>query len=179
MEKEIKMENIIKIALEYANNFVGTLEEPPNSNRGDTIDKIQKTFGFQGVQYCALFAQYIYKLAFVFSPFPGTASSQTLFEWAKKRNYVSTDFSELQAGDIVIWRRRKLWQGHVGVVMQVNPATQSFITVEGNTSNNDYGNQTDGCGIFQRVRYMKKSDFVVDAFWLRGFIQIRKVLADV
>ena len=178
MEK-IKMEKIIELALTYAHNLVGVVEDPPNSNRGDVIDQIQKMFGLQGVQYCALFAQYVYKLAFVFSPFPGTPSSQTLYEWAEKRKYTSTDFSKLQAGDIIIWRRRKLWQGHVGLVTGVDHANEKFMTIEGNTSNTDFGSQTDGGGIYARVRNMKKADFVVDAFWLRGFIQIRKVLADV
>lgn len=172
------MEKIIKNAIEIAKNFVGTLEEPPNSNRGDVIDKIQAEFGYKGVQYCALFVQYVYKRAYLLSPLPNTASSQTLYQWAKEKGYISTDFNELQAGDIVIWRKFKLWQGHVGLVIEVNPQTQSFITIEGNTSNNDYGDQRDGGGIFKRIRFMKKADFVEDAFYLRGFIKIRSVLAN-
>jgi len=172
------MEQIIKTALQYAKNFVGTLEEPPNSNHGDTIDKLQKAMGYNGVQYCALFAQYIYKLAYNLIPFPNTASSQTLYQWAEKKKYVSTDFNEMQVGDIVIWRKLKLWQGHVGVVTDIDFAHQMFTTIEGNTSNSDFGDQRDGGGIFQRIRYMRKQDFTVDTFYLRGFIQIRKVLAN-
>lgn len=172
------MEQIINNAITIARNFVGTLEDPPNSNHGDVIDKIQKEFGFNGVQYCALFVQYVYKRAFESSPFPGTASSQTLFEWAKDKGYTSTNFDELQPGDIIIWRKFKLWQGHVGLVVSVNQKLKSFITVEGNTSNSDYGDQRDGGGIFKRIRFMKKQDFVVDAFYLRGFIKIRSVLGN-
>lgn len=172
------MEVIIK-ALEWAYQLTGILEDPKDSNRGPAIDDIQKSFGYKGVQYCALFAQYIYKRACldlnIPFPFSGTASSQTLFQEALKSGFVETDFSKLRSGDIIIWRKLKLWQGHVGVVKSVDFATQSFTTIEGNTSSSDKGSQRDGGGIFERVRYMKKQDFVVDAFYLRGFINCRKV----
>lgn len=170
---------IIVKALEWANHFVGTKEDPPDSNRGKIIDEIQSSLGYKGVQYCAIFAQYCYKRACsalnIPYPFPNTASSQTLFEWAKKAGFAETDFANLRSGDIVIWRKLKLWQGHVGIVTGVDFAKQQFLTVEGNTSNNDFGDQRDGGGIYSRVRYMKKQDFVVDAFYLRGFINVRKV----
>ena len=55
------MENVITKALEWAQQLVGTLEVPKDSNRGPVIDDIQKSMGYKGVQYCALFAQYVYK----------------------------------------------------------------------------------------------------------------------
>jgi hypothetical protein len=174
---------VITKALEWAEKLVNTLEVPKDSNRGLVIDDIQKTFGYKGVQYCGLFAQYCYKRACVALnipfPFSGTASSQTLFGEALNKKWVETDFSKLQSGDIVIWRKFKLWQGHVGLVKSVDHAKGLFITIEGNTSNSDKGSQRDGGGIFQRVRYMKKQDFVVDAFYLRGFISVRKVFGKV
>lgn len=170
---------VIKRALEWAEHFKGTLEEPKNSNRGKIIDEIQGVFGYKGVQYCGLFAQYCYKLACVGLnipfPFSGTASSQTLYGEALNKKWAETDFSKLRSGDIVIWRKLKLWQGHVGIVKSVDFAKQQFITIEGNTANSDFGDQRDGGGIYERVRYMKKQDFVVDAFYLRGFISVRKV----
>jgi hypothetical protein len=177
--KEYLMTNVITKALEWANHFVGTLEEPKDSNRGKVIDEIQSSMGYKGVQYCALFAQYVYKRACsalnIPYPFPSTASSQTLFEWASKAKFAETDFSKLRSGDIIIWRKLKLWQGHVGIVKSVDFAKQSFTTIEGNTSSTEKGSQRDGGGIFERVRYMKKQDFTVDTFYLRGFINVRKV----
>jgi len=171
--------NVIIRALEWANQLVGTVEVPKDSNRGPVIDDIQKSLGYKGVQYCAIFAQYVYKRACLALnipyPFPSTASSQTLFEWASKAGFAETDFSKLRSGDIIIWRKMKLWQGHVGVVKSVDFAKQQFITIEGNTSPGEKGSQRDGGGIYERVRYMKKQDFVVDAFYLRGFINCRKV----
>lgn len=176
------MEVIIK-ALGWAEKLKGTLEVPKDSNRGLVIDDIQKVFGYKGVQYCALFAQYCYKRACVCLnipfPFSGTASSQTLFGEALNKKWVETDFSKLQSGDIVIWRKWKFWQGHVGLVKSVDHANKLFVTVEGNTSSTNEGSQRNGGGIFERVRYMKKQDFVVDAFYLRGFISVRKVFGEI
>lgn len=181
MIEKTNAELIIKDAITLANGYIGTKEQPAGSNRGVSIDAIQKSFGFQGVQYCALFAQYIYKAVSIIYhtdfKLPGTASSQTLYEWAKQNGYASNDFSLLKPGDIIIWRKMKLWQGHVGLVVSVNFMEQCFETIEGNTSNSDFGSQRDGDGIYRRKRFMKKADFVVDNFWLRGFIQMRKVLS--
>lgn len=174
-------EKIIQEAVNLAQSYIGTKEDPKGSNRGVGIDAIQKTFGFKGVQYCALFAQYVYKaITLIYHiPFlmPGTASSQTLYGWAKNNGYACNDFSQIAVGDIVIWRKFKLWQGHVGIVVSVNHEQNYFETVEGNTANSDFGDQRDGDGIYRRKRYMRKQDFVVDAFYLRGFIQMRKVYA--
>jgi hypothetical protein len=176
------MNKIIKSALEWAEQLVGIVETPKNSNRGPLIDELQKSFGYIGVQYCALFAQYAYKRACtdlnIPFPFSGTASSQTLYGEALNKNWVETDFSKLRSGDIIIWRKLKLYQGHVGLVKSVDFATQSFITIEGNTSSSDKGRQRDGGGIFERVRYMKKQDFTVDTFYLRGFLSMSRVFPE-
>lgn len=179
----IKPKMIIDSAQLLGLSYVGVKEDPAGSNSGKEIDKIQNYFGFNKVQYCALFTQYIYaKILYSFNienPFPKTASSQTLYGWAKNNELTSTNFSELSVGDIVIWRKRKLWQGHVGFVVSVDQKNLMFETIEGNTANSDFGDQRDGDGIYRRIRYMKKSDFVVDAFWLRGFIKIDKLLSAV
>jgi len=170
---------VVEKALQWAETFVGTVEVPPNSNRGFTIDDIQKVFGYKGVAYCALFAQYVYKRACVSLnipfPFSGTASSQTLFKWAKEHKCAETDFKNLRYGDIIIWQKYKIWQGHVGVVKSVDFENQCFKTIEGNTSPDTKGSQSNGGGIYERTRYMKQVDFTVDSFWLRGFINVRKL----
>ena len=169
-------------ALEWATELVGTVEVPKNSNRGVLIDDIQKVFGYKGVSYCALFAQWCYRRACaglnIPFPFSGTASSQTLYQQALKKNWIKTDFAELKRGDIVIWRKQKLWLGHVGIVERTFPDLQSFHTIEGNTSSGDSGSQSNGGGIYRKVRYMKKTDFTVDGFYLRGFISIREVFPE-
>jgi hypothetical protein len=178
---------MIKIRLiENAIKYCGVLENPKNSNRGEVIDVIQKEFGFKGIPYCVLFVLYIYKKTLeefgVELPLLITPSSQTLFNWAKNKGLLETDFSKLGAGDIVIWRKFKLWQGHAGIVISVNHSEKSFLTVEGNTSaeniskNSDFVDQREGGGIFRRKRYMRKADFAVDAFYLRGFIPADRII---
>lgn len=171
---------IKKRLIEYAIKYCGETENPKNSNRGEIIDKIQNEFGYFGVAYCVLFVLYVYKKTLqefgIKNPLLNTASSQTLYEWAKNKGLIETDFSKLGVGDIVIWRKFKLWQGHAGIVISVNQTNKTFLTVEGNTSNNDFGEQREGGGIYQRIRYMRKADFVVDAFYLRGFIPAERII---
>jgi len=172
---------IIDKAIEIAQWLVGAKEEPKDSNRGRDIDVIQGAFGFSGVQYCVLFCLYCYKIALghfnIEYTLPNTASSQTLFEEAKKLGCVSTDFTNIQPGDIVIWRKFKLWQGHAGLcVSYLNTTDNSFVTIEGNTQPDNKGDQREGGGIYKKVRYAKKVDFLVDNFYLRGYIQMDKLL---
>ncbi len=184
--------------IENAIKYCGILENPKNSNRGEVIDIIQKEFGFEGIPYCVLFVLYIYKKTLeefgIKLPLLVTPSSQTLFNWAQNKGLIETDFSKLGAGDIVIWRKFKLWQGHAGIVISVNHSEKSFLTVEGNTSaehllsicpascrvpgseNSDFGDQREGGGIFKRKRYMRKADFAMDAFYLRGFIPADRII---
>lgn len=174
---------VIKLAITVARNFIGTLEDPKDSNRGVKIDMIQKTFGFTGVQYCVLFVLYCYKFACerqrINYPFPKTASSQSLYQWALEKGYIETDFSKLKHGDIVIWRKLLTWQGHAAIVESIAPDRSAFTSIEGNTQNSDEGDQREGGGIFRRVRYMRKIDFKVDSFYLRGFIDVRKIFTEV
>lgn len=174
---------VIRLAIDWARRFIGTLEEPKNSNRGAKIDPIQKEFGFIGVQYCVLFVLYCYKKACTYQrvnyPFPKTTSSQTLYQWAVEKGYAETDWTKLKPGDIVIWRKFLLWQGHAAIVESVYHDQLAFVTIEGNTQDKDSGDQRDGGGIFMRTRYMRKQDFKIDAFYLRGFISVRKVFTDV
>lgn len=170
--------NVINRALEIATKFIGTKEE--GQNTGPVIDEIQKKFGFHGVQYCVLFTLYCYKQACeelgIKYPFPQTASSQTLFDWALKNKIAYTDTRSLTRGDIVIWRKFKLWQGHAGLVISsFDEEHNTFKTIEGNTANSDYGNQRDGDGIYIRRRFARKIDFSVDNFYLRGFINVKNI----
>lgn len=173
---------IIYEALRLAKSLIGIRELKPN--RGHVIDEIQRQLGFNGVAYCVLFCLYCYKEACEKNnldfPFLITASSQSLFEWANKKELIYTDPSLLKPGDIAIWRKFKLWQGHAGLIeshlIRNTNGGYSFHTIEGNTSNSNYGNQRDGDGIYRRIRYVNKIDFSVDGFYLRGFIDVKKLL---
>lgn len=157
-----------------ASKYIGTKEV--GSNGGTVIDKIQKVFGMQGQQYCVMFALYVLLETEPKLNILKTASSQSLFEWALKNGYTYTDPTKVKAGDIVIWRKFNLWQGHAGLIAsQYDLESQTFKTIEGNTSNGDYGSQRDGDGIYKRIRNAGKVSWVVDNFYLRGFIDIDKI----
>lgn len=172
------MNELTKTAIAMAGTLLGTKEVPPKSNRGLVIDKIQQYFGLRGQQYCVMFVLYCYieacnRLKIKFS-FPLTASSQTLFEDAKKIGATYTDPKLIKPGDIVIWRKLKLWQGHAGMVISSLFNDGTFWTIEGNTSNSDYGSQTDGDGIYKRIRKANKINFTLSNFYIRGFIDVDK-----
>lgn len=186
-QKQIKLVNaaVIQDAILIANTLVGTKEE--TQNRGKVIDEIQRELGFISLPYCVIFVLSCYKRACkaLSVPFPMivTASSQTLFEWAKKQEFTYTDPMLIKPGDIAIWRKWNLWSGHAGLItsfLEYNHNGQKlFSTIEGNTSNNNYGSQSDGDGIYRRIRYANKIDFDVDGFYLRGFLNLRKILESV
>lgn len=166
--------SIKELAITIANQLVGTKEFPVNSNRGLVIDKIQSLFNFKGQQYCVIFVLYCYleaciKLKINF-PFPKTASSQSLFEDAKAKGFVYYDPKFIKPGDIVIWRKLKLWQGHAGLITSVLLNNNTFRTIEGNTSNSNFGSQSDGDGIYKRIRSANKLNFSFSNFYIRGFI---------
>lgn len=175
------MNSIIKIALETAASFIGTKEE--SQNRGKIIDQIQQEMGFIGQPYCAIFVLYCFKKACeqlrLKDYLPETASSQTLFQWADNNKFIYNDPELLKPGDIVIWRKFKLWQGHAGLIISplLDIKEMSFQTIEANTSNSDFGNQREGDGIYKRIRHANKIDFDVDGFYLRGFIDAEKIFS--
>lgn len=175
-------EAVTKEAILIAESLIGTKEETPN--RGKVIDEIQREFNFIGLPYCVIFCLHCYKHACkaLSLPYPLiiTASSQTLFEWAKKKGFIYTDSQMVKPGDIMIWRKWNLWSGHAGMVTS-SILTQdkgiSINTIEGNTSNSNFGSQSDGDGIYRRIRTANKIDFSVDGFYIRGWIDMKKVLA--
>lgn len=172
-------EKIRDRAITNALSFIGVKEDPPKSNRGKELDKIQKLFGLSGQQYCVMFVIYCYNLATmsltnIKTPLPLTASSQTLYEDALKKGATYKDPKLIKPGDIVIWRKFKLWQGHAGFIDSLLLNDNTFRTVEGNTSNNDFGSQRDGDGIYRRVRKANKINFNLSSFYIRGFIDVSK-----
>lgn len=166
------------LAVAAAGTLIGTKETPPGSNRGFIIDKIESLFNQRGVQYCVIFVLYCYLEACnsikVNFPFPFTASSQTLFENAYKLDCIYYDPAKIKEGDIVIWRKFNLWKGHAGLIISPLNKDNTFVTIEGNTSNTDYGSQRDGDGIYKRIRKANKINFTVSAFYIRGFIDVQK-----
>lgn len=181
----IDTEQIIKSAIDFAYSFVGQKETPKDSNRGAVIDAIQKEFGMVGQQYCVMFTLYCYikslKLHNVKpDKIPRIASSQSLFEYAKKNDSLVPDEKFIRKGDIIIFRHDMKPSGHAGLIigpMRLTPEGSKYCnTIEGNTSPSDKGSQSAGGGIYLKSRNLNESDFKVDDWWIRGFIDMEKLL---
>lgn len=178
IDKVTVMEDLIKETILFASGCISEQETPPKSNRSPLIDRIQKAFGLIGQQYCVMFVLWCYmktlerlKLQF---PFIKTASSQTLYTECEKKGWTTTDLSKVLPGDIMIFRKYHKWAGHAALV--VDKGVNSVTTIEGNTSNSNYGSQSDGDGIWKRIRKVTEAEFKVDDWYIRGFIQVRKAI---
>ena len=168
------MNKIISDTLAVAATLIGTKEE--GQNHGKMIDKIESLFGLTGQQYCVMFVLYCYMQACSqnnakFS-LPETASSQTLFESAKKIGINYTDPRKIKPGDICIFRKYKLWEGHAALINSYLKDDMTFETIEGNTYDNDFGSQREGDGIYKRIRKAQSQNFVESSFYIRGFIDM-------
>lgn len=173
---------VIEKALSIAEKFIGQTERI--QNRGLFVDIVLAEFGMcpkdrtiEGPAYCALYAQYPYKLILDNKfPFIITASSQTLFEEAKSKDWIT---NTPKRGDIVIWRKFKLWQGHAGLIEMEYPGSKIIDTYEGNTFPDNKGDQRAGNGFYMKKRGYGLADWQLDAFYLRGFIDMTKAIESI
>ncbi len=99
---------------------------------------------FDDGQWCADFVTYCLKQVYG-DDIPGdfantcsnTAYCPTIEEWAKSNGSYTTDSSQVEPGDLIIYTR-KGQAGHIGIVTSVN-ADGTVNTIEGNTSNDSGG----------------------------------------
>jgi len=86
-----------------------------------------------GNQWCAAFVSWVYNQAGYKVPF--IEGSRRLFEWFRDNKHQTFPDPRLAApGDIVVWKRSKDYQGHVGIVIANDGKT--ITTLEGNSSRN-------------------------------------------
>lgn len=126
---------VIDIALGEA----GYVESPANSNR----TKYGAWYGLDGQPWCMIFVQWCFNEAG--SPLPyKTASCSDLERWYR-RNKPDAVYATPEAGDIVIYSF-----GHTGIVLEHGGG---YLTaVEGNTSPDSLGSQSEGGGVYKRRR---------------------------
>lgn len=128
--------------------FVG-VREIGRSNRGFWINKFHAEVHLApGQAWCVMFVQYVYRHAAAWFELPDplpfdTAGTQALAAWAEKNGLLRASLSEVQWGDLLIWRNGKNSpQGHVGMVRSPavlnGPGVVNIKTVEGNTSATNY-----------------------------------------
>lgn len=168
------MNKIISDTLEIAASLIGTKEE--GQNRGKVIDNIERLFGLTGQQYCVMFVLFSYMQSCVKNKadflLPQTSSSQTLYEAANKIGVTYTNPNNIKPGDICIFRKYKLWEGHAALITSEFKKDNTFETIEGNTFDSDFGSQREGDGIYKRIRKAAPQNFTESSFYIRGFIDM-------
>jgi hypothetical protein len=70
-------------------------------------------------------------------------------------------------GCLCIWQHGKTASGHVGIVVGVN-ADGSIMTVEGNTSSDEAGNQREGDGVWFKHRPLEAAE----SMRVKGFLRV-------
>ena len=140
--------------IEIAKKYVGVTEYPPNSNN---VIFNTKFYGREvsGANYpwCCAFIWYIHNEAGV--DIKKTASCAELGTWFKNNGKFKT--SAPKVGDIVFFKfsGSSRWTNHVGIVVEVG---NGYIkTIEGNTSSDEKGSQSNGGMVAERKRKLNST----------------------
>lgn len=128
-------DNLLKIAA----GELGTTESPSGSNRV----KYGAWYGLDGNPWCMMFVQWCFDRAGLALPCR-TASCSALLAWYREHQPERV-VNDPKRGDIIIYHF-----GHTGIVESTGRATVTAI--EGNTSAGESGSQSNGGGVFRRVR---------------------------
>lgn len=130
--------------LDIAKKHIGYTESPPNSNK--TI--FGSWYGMDGESWCMMFVQFCFYHAGNKLPYK-TSSCSDLLRWYKN-NQPQNLVTRPQPNDIVIYNF-----GHTGIVEKDN-LDGTITVIEGNTSSNDKGSQSNGGGVYRRKRDKSK-----------------------
>lgn len=139
--------------IEKAKSFIGTTEYPPNSNNVifNTDYYGHPVYG-DNFPWCMTFVWDIFRMcgaSELFYDGQKTSSCPCLMEWAKRTGQFVT--GEYKEGDVLIMDFDDEKDGdHTGFCIRDNGS--DVTTVEGNTSSNNYGSQSNGGGVFERTR---------------------------
>ena len=138
------VDNILKILKKE----IGTTEFPANSNK----QKYGKEYGLNGAPWCVIFIWWAFAQAKASSLFYGgnkTASCGELKAYGKKVvQWVATNY---RPGDLVMMNfKGGTTPQHIGFLVKVEDG--KFYTIEGNTSIDSKGSQSNGGAVAEKVR---------------------------
>lgn len=175
--RSLTVNNLIELQMDGARCFLGVKEV--GKNLGPEVETFQSATKAKGLAWCASFVIYVVNegvckaLPIALSDvLPRTASTQNLYGWAKKNNYIT---KTPKFGDLAIWRNGNTWKGHVAFVAEVNEFDKKFTSIDGNT---DATGGREGDGVYERNRSYKFMSEIKDKLWLRGFVDMTKVYQD-
>lgn len=129
-----------------ANAYIGQQEKAGNAGfKSADFEKKMRTVGFQpGHAWCAYFVELVWKEAYasdvkmlgVLDKLCSASAVSTFANFANSKLFTTSTTVPVK-GAIVIWRHGNSWQGHAGIVSDVDLQQNRFIATEGNS--NDKG----------------------------------------
>ncbi len=160
-----------ELAAQIAVGYVGTVEG--GANRGAVVEWFQRAVGISpGSAWCAAFVGFVLGEVerrsgrrLVPAVRSGVATRYVGRESIPARD-VLRGVARPPVGSLVVWRRGSTWRGHIGFVLRDPSAgsgqargvqgagwtSRCGYTVEGNTSSGADGSQTEGDGVWERLR---------------------------
>jgi hypothetical protein len=138
-------------AITYARGYVGTTEKPPGSNAGGTITRWEEALGLGAVPWCGVACAAWLRHAGVHGVTWRLAGVALVVADARAGlepfTAWTTDRAKVRPGDLVVLFGENV---HVGMVERVGP--DGVHTIEGNTSAGSSGPQSNGGGVFRKLR---------------------------
>jgi cell wall-associated NlpC family hydrolase len=137
--------------VETALQEIGTVERATNKT------KYGKWYGLDGQPWCAMFVSWVYAQAGLSKKVAaqssrGFASCQAGLQWFAKRGKL-VPVGQADATDVVFFQFDTDAQpDHVGIVIKNRKRRKQLVCVEGNTSPGTSGSQSNGGGVYRRVR---------------------------
>lgn len=138
-----------ELVINLANSQIGYKEGINN----DTM--YGKWYGMNNQPWCAMFVSWVFSEAGLASSVAastrkGFASCDAGLKWFTKKNKL-VPIGQAQAGDIVFFQFDNDAQpDHVGIV--INNTGKQLVCVEGNTSPDKKGSQSNGGGVYRKKR---------------------------
>ena len=124
---------------------------------GDNNTKFGAWYGLNNQPWCAIFTSWCYDKAGLVDKVAaqskkGFASCNTGLQWFVKKNKL-VPLGEAQAGDIVFFQfDDDAEPDHVGIIVKNMKGIKALRTIEGNTSADNKGSQSNGGGVYQKKR---------------------------
>lgn len=135
--------------LNIARSQIGYVEGPNNNTKYGLYT------GYNNQPWCGSFIDWLFNQAGMTNEPSCVWTPSGQIGYKSKNRFLDRNSSEIKAGDIVFFD----WSGtennnsvdHVGIVEEVLPNNQ-IQTIEGNTSSNNQGSQSNGGGVFRKIR---------------------------
>ena len=127
------------------------------TEKNDNETKYGAWYGVNGQPWCAIFVSWCYDKAGLVDKVAaetkkGFASCDAGLKWFAKKGKI-VPVGEAREGDIVFFQFDNDAQpDHVGIVEKNMKRLKALKTIEGNTSPNNKGSQSNGGGVYQKKR---------------------------